>query len=233
MIYEIEERRLRVEFPATNEPLQAIVEGMNARKEENILSILGSGDQPLTMIEKGAIVTAVDWDLNQVIYANELIRHLKERRYNEFLLPRGQADEWEEPFLAVRYKYFSEAGRLDAIRSHLENLIIEESDVCKKFKTQRTRKWDKVYLSNAIHSIMAVYKKRDRPQKILEIFETIWGSLNSGGLVYISAMENITENIRVAGIPGFKIDKELSEKAGQHYPKDLRLTPGVYRKTIS
>lgn len=229
MIYEIEERQLSVGFPAANEPLQAIVEGMNARKGENILSILGSGDQPLTMIEKGAIVTAVDWDLSQVIYAKELIRLLKEGRYNEFLLPCGQADEWEEPFLAARHKYFSKAGRLDAIRSNLENLTIAESDICKMIKIQR---WDKVYLSNAIYYIMNYCGMQNRTQRILEIFGDIWCSLNSSGLMYVSAIEDVMENIGAAKILGFKIDKELSEKAKQHYPKGLRLTPGVYRKAI-
>ena len=43
-----------ISFPYTNENLEAIIKGMQINSEDYVLGIMGSGQQGLAMIEKGA-----------------------------------------------------------------------------------------------------------------------------------------------------------------------------------
>ena len=63
------EQIIEAEWIATNESLDAIINGMNLNSKDIVLSICGSGDIPFAIAPLVKKVIAVDGSLNQINYA--------------------------------------------------------------------------------------------------------------------------------------------------------------------
>ena len=72
-------------YTHTNENLDAIVEGLSICPEDKVLAVLGSGDQAFAMVERGALVHAVDLNFAQVLFAQKRINFIRDRKYDAFL----------------------------------------------------------------------------------------------------------------------------------------------------
>ena len=62
-----------ISFPYTNENLEAIIKGMQINSEDYVLGIMGSGQQGLAMIEKGAKADLIDYDFTQIEYFRKML----------------------------------------------------------------------------------------------------------------------------------------------------------------
>jgi len=142
----------------TNESVEAIVKGLDVRKDDRILAICGSGAQGFAMLEyvsEGKIV-AIDRKDKQLEHASRLKDMLQAKEFEKFsaahIAPRNNG-------------YFSNIPRLEKISSNINNIEFNYADLA-DFKEDI---FNKVYLSNATI----------KPQDIKNIVPV-------GGLVYIS-----------------------------------------------
>ena len=73
-----------VNFPCTNEAIPAVVDGLELKSDDIVVSILGSGDIPLAIAPHVKKVYALDRNHSQVKYAKKQINCLKEGNLGEF-----------------------------------------------------------------------------------------------------------------------------------------------------
>jgi S-adenosylmethionine:diacylglycerol 3-amino-3-carboxypropyl transferase len=126
----------QVKYVATNESLDAIIKGMEITPEDRILSICGSGDQSFAMLaENPKKIIAMDYNLDQIRYAEHRVNALKKKNYKEFLDEQGLLRKIEgvidlfvdvgqkakEGHIFARNKYFSEE-RLKNIKKNIRKI---------------------------------------------------------------------------------------------------------------
>jgi len=203
---------LEVTYISTNESLDAIMEGLDIKSKDRVLSIMGSGDQALAMLEKADFVDAVDSDDFQFHYFRDCIELLDCEKYEEFLSLKS----------VNSYGYFKSGERLEKISQRLGRLDIFNNNIFKM-----TDKYDKIYLSNAVGFV-----GDEEAWEIKGIFEMMDFYLNEGGLIYVANHRDLMSYGDF--LPeSLVIDKESSvlahsiEKNKNRY-EDWR--PAVYRK---
>jgi hypothetical protein len=187
-------------YSITNEKLEAILRGLEITPKDNILSICGSGDQPLALLEIAKEITTIDSELNQI----ELFKHRKEiilsREYSRFRNVYCGIAFYDLP---PRNEYFSDE-RLDRIRKNLDNSKIET--ICGNiFKKNLRKSFTKIYLSNALLFNDSFNKETEkRLRKISK-------RLSKGGLVYITDGDRVIE--RMYNFYPLQINEILTVKA--------------------
>ena len=107
-------------YLTTNESLEAIIIGLEVNPEDKVLTICGSGDQPLAFIEKTKNLTIVDHMERQIklfLYRKKI---LKSGKYSEFREIKSSEEDHISD-LQLRNKYFS-LKRLKRIEEKLRKL---------------------------------------------------------------------------------------------------------------
>lgn len=205
----------------TNESLDAIAKSMQLTREDNVLAILGSGDQAFALLEYAGSVVAMDDIQEQAAYAQGQKELISQGSFEQFLARRviNAPDAYKS-----MQEYFKSPGRLDSIRKRLNHLEIREGDI---FSDSPGNQFSKIYLSNAL----AYIPLKDNEQKMELLIE----KLKPSGLLYITEVWDITirpdspfHNIEHPFHEIMKIDAELTHIARAHQPK--RWTPVVYRR---
>ena len=130
-------------FTCTNESLEAIMLGLDISPGDTVLSICGSGDQAIAMIEKASIVRTVDVDSRQIRYAKSQITNLKEGMQSRFW---GDGT-WPVITNGNRNNYFFNRKRLAVITPRLDRIEFREGDIF-DLKNLQGLDLEKVYLSN-------------------------------------------------------------------------------------
>lgn len=158
----------RVLFYHTNESLDAITTGLDIRGNDRVLAIAGSGDQSFAMVERGAIVTALDRNSAQIDYMRARADALSKGDFEGFLK--------EELCFQKPQIRSSDEGRLQNIRDNLGNLkILDPKSVSDILSECPEGTFDKIYLSNV-----------GRPCMAGKLIVQALGCLAVGGLVYHS-----------------------------------------------
>lgn len=141
-------------FKFCNEDLRSVVSGIDPNENDAILSIGGSGDQALALLEFGCIVYCVDINEEQIAYIKSVARKLRKKKFDEFLdVPNDDIiscrlkEKIGVDYFSLRKKYFSKKGRLEKITSNLKNLRIVEGSM-NIFRFKSKVKFSKIYLSN-------------------------------------------------------------------------------------
>ncbi|MDI6738338.1 MAG: hypothetical protein QME12_07550 [Nanoarchaeota archaeon] len=153
-----------LDFPHTNEILEAIVSSMDLRKDDDVLAILGSGEQALAFAPLVNSVTAVDENHAQFDYAVSRIRAL-----NEFYGVIAFLGEWARLDKYNLGIYFA-GKKLEDAKKNAGKISFCLADIFNYPWEQE--KFSKAYLSNACRT--------------QEELERIAGKLRQPGLVYIA-----------------------------------------------
>ena len=159
---------LMLEYTTANESIESIIAGMDIKKEDRILAVCGSGDQAFALLEYAREVVAVDYNPVQIAYAQERKQKLQQWDVEEFM---GISFKW-------RTRYFKKKGRLERIRKKLDALSFLEGEIFSMAQNEG-RKFNKLYLSNAISYQSISYKEQEK------LIADTFASLNSGTLVYM------------------------------------------------
>ncbi|MCR4327446.1 MAG: hypothetical protein NUV46_02600 [Nanoarchaeota archaeon] len=135
-------------FRETNESLEAILYGMKIEPRDSVLGIMGSGQQGLAMVARGAKVTLFDYNEGQVRYFKKILDFLKNKKNSDA--------DCVEPILGFdpspRHSpknFFSNIENVKSIRQNIENLNFFEPVNLSKLSLQYPN-YNKVYLSNAL-----------------------------------------------------------------------------------
>lgn len=243
---------MKVVFPYTNESLDAIIAGLDVKKGDNILAVLGSGDQPFAMIAEGARVVAIDTSHLQIDYAKRRLECLKQGITEGFfgckdeikeLEKRGDRDaESEKKSAEQSDTYFKSERRMEKVLANMHNLSSIEGSILDKKVLQGG--FNKVYVSNVIEWHMRDLLEEFGCKDIVSMHKghvynlnMIGRSLNPGGLIYVSDSRSILTDrkIKEYGLgelekPEPEKDEELSAKATRLEKSELRWFPAVYRR---
>lgn len=229
-----------IAYPCTNENLAAIVNGLDVNENDTVVTILGSGDQGLALLEKAKRVIAVDLDPQQTEFVQQRISMLGDNSIDAFLNYKVDGlDKYEEDARAARDAYFLETGRLERIRGKLRQFEIVRDDI---ITVLRKGLHTKCYFSNAIGYLIT----EPFPEKTALLYTAACGDLEAalsrnGVLAYVSnadeiesakwSAENMEKRFFPNGVPrqwpSVEIDEELTEKATQH---EHFWEPAVYRR---
>lgn len=159
-----------VQYPCTNETLDAILNGMDVGEKDSIIAVGGSGDQAFALLEKAHSVTAVDRDPMQTRYIEIRADMLLNGDIDGFLCPAIRSDfgkgKSKEEIMEKYYypvagvvradkrdwermaNYFLQPGRIERIKANLGNLEIKKAnDFLDEIKEG---KFSKAYISNII-----------------------------------------------------------------------------------
>ncbi|MFA5887979.1 MAG: hypothetical protein WC852_04690 [Candidatus Nanoarchaeia archaeon] len=198
-----------VEYPYTNETLEAIMAGLDMQEGDRAFAICGSGDQAFALLEYADSVSAVDFDESQTEYAQERKNSLAKGRTDRFLWLGNDSEECTRQNMDGSIRYFETPGRLEKIGQRLDRLEIKTvKDFLDELQNSR---FTKVYLSNAI-----TFRQERSYESICEIAKRIAGSMEEGGLLYISDYDKLemARNYTEAFVRLNKTDR---------WPKDLVL----------
>lgn len=221
-----------------NESLEAITQGLQLEPKDRILTICGSADQALAMLEHTHNVLAVDTQTSQIEFAKQRVNLIREGRFEEFLIPnieKGMLTKWDKKKVAEykhnlagfhrrAYLYFKQPGRLQKIQERIESLEIKERDIF-NIKPEEGL-FTKIYLSNVL-----TYGRTHIPN-----FTRIRNLISRGGLLYISLTFALFNDIRYNCIARqlekyFEKDEQLSRIA-RDYEKSSRSfwDPSIFRR---
>jgi len=168
---EIEVPQGEVLYDFTNETLESVIGGLSPQPEDRVLSVAGSGDQALALLEYTSRVVAVDNKPWQMDYFKRRVDALRNGDYDGFRFLLGFRAEHCSQDLSA--SYFDDE-RLGAIRRKLDRLTLVEGDI---FDIKKLwGKFNKVYLSNALDHTGNAYDNMSRVAK----------AVNDGGLVYLT-----------------------------------------------
>ena len=224
---------MAVGYTYSNESLDAVIAGLEPERNDVILAVCGSGDQAIALSEYAGKVFATDINAEQLLLAMKRVQMLKQGKYDGFLHPTltgvfdGIANgkrlkEAEERVLSQRNAYFTQPGKLDAIRASLDHLEIslEPEDIIPKAMNETGH--TKVYLSNAIGFCCVA------PSEVRQLYlENIASMLPQGGLIYVSN-DDVVRSGAFKLPSNLSVDKRLTKAARDVESKDM--APGVYRR---
>lgn len=187
---------LELSYTCTNEPLGAIMFGLNIQPSDKVLAVAGSGDQALAMLETARFVKAVDTEQFQIDLFKQRVQALARGDYDAVLkvdafgscdgyISGTYSPEIAKFMLNARNKYFLEGNRLKKIQANLGNLVIADpEDILET--AQREEGFSKVYLSN----VLGYNGLND--WAISETLRNIALRLPTNGLIYVSNHDSLS-----------------------------------------
>jgi hypothetical protein len=213
-------------YVATNEDLKRITKSLDLDREDNVFAICGSGDQAFAMLEYANSVLAIDRNPKQVDFAQTRADYLREGRFDKFLFPFVSSDikritenrdsremvRGQRWLIKKRNRYFNREGRLNNIRSRLDNLSFDVGDFTETVQDQTA---SRIYISN-------MYDKYNQ-KNLKQDLNLLVRSLERRGLLFVT---RYTSLVREMGIPHpqLRLVKEVSSSVG------YRWVYGVYQK---
>jgi len=239
-------------YSCTNENLDAIMAGLNIGSVDRVLSVAGSGDQPLAMIEKAAHVFAVDSNLAQIDFVLARVKAIASGNYygaNCFIsrgcydgcIKGSKSSQNARELTKRRNTYFWDENRLDRIRAQLKGLEVKQGDILEL--VQDIRGFSKVYLSNVLGF---GYTSNMKEAWINELLSKVADGLPRDGLIYV-ANHNRVSFMALSGKNnrGIRLDKGFIEDSSflpsslcldkdltilaRNYERD-EWHPAIYRK---
>jgi hypothetical protein len=228
---------MTLRFDATNESLDAVIAGLNPKQGDNILAVLGSGDQACAMVAEGAKVYGVDINPDQVRYAGDRKGYVEKGDFASFLGTISGSN-------VHSHEYFKANNRLEKLAANMHNLTIAEGSVLDENLLRAG--FNKIYLSNVI-SYMHIHKFGDSKRtefahyNFVMALNKIAESIPAGCLVYVSDSHFIFSDkvIKKYGLnkitQSAKLEKDeiLSAEADKLEPKSGTCWdwhPAVYRR---
>lgn len=247
---------MNVAFPYTNETLDAIIAGLDVKQGDNILAVVGSGDQAFAMIAEGAKVVAIDTSQIQIDYAKKRLECLKQGitegffgckdKIKELEKLGGEYAESEKKYAEQSDMYFKSERRMEKVLANMHNLsIIERSILDKKLPLSC---FNKVYLSNVIEGHIRSFLEEFGCKNLFNMHQghvrtlNLLGSrVNPGCLIYVTDSNRIVSDKAIIEygygdrlgereVLDLEKDEELSAKAAGLEKSGLRWRPLVLRR---
>lgn len=187
-----------VDFLHTNEMLEAIVNGMDLQKDDDVLAILGSGEQALAIIPYVKSVTAVDNNIWQMSYAKKRLRNLQ----NPLKYMLGSLCRLDSYNFG---NYFSDE-RIIAARRRCGEISFVLADIF-NYPWEK-EKFSKAYLSNAC-----------RERKHLDAIAL---KLRNPGLIYVANGDCFSRMINSPLEEDWQLTAEANRKERYWHPKVFR-----------
>lgn len=239
---------MKVTFPCTNESLDAIIAGLDVKKGDNILAVLGSGDQAFAMIAEGARVVGIDTSELQIKYVNQRIECLRQGNLDEFLKYPQKDDKDEKDISAENCKrYFNSEGRNKRILENLQNLSIINGSILDDELPIGC--FNKIYISNVIEWHVRDFLEEFGCKNLFTMHQgyvrklnCIGSRVNPGCLIYatdshhIMAKTELEEYGYISWLKEYKAlelekDEELSAKAAKLQSGGvMKWWPAVFRR---
>jgi len=191
---------------------------LNPSKEDNILSICGSGDQAFLMVEKGAKVLAVDKNKLQIEYSQLRLKSLFKKDFEDFVIPKNNQfyspltykDSWGE---------YSKKLNLQNLIKNRKNINFLQGDIFNP--GVNLSKFNKIYLSNSVeHSVFV--------DNHLE--NDFFGKFNSGSRVYCVMHDSFNELFKNFKIPLLNSGFKRNISFPKNYGKDDTWNYFIYEK---
>jgi hypothetical protein len=216
-------------FPRTNESLAGIVRGLDVGPDDRVLSICGSGDQPLAILEKAESVAAIDVDSEQMAYAMARVDLIRLGKFSLFRYPDIftscgfwgliEALAYRETIVS---RHFT-PERLRNIQTRLHRLTACIGDIFEwhSHPDWIESKFDKVYLSNALDA----QPFSGNASSIISLFPIV----KQFGLIYVSDrfyVDLFAEAINTQ----LELDEGLTSVARRENADLINWNPGIYRK---
>jgi len=246
-------RDSKLEYPFTEERLEAIIAGLDINPKDIVLAVGGSGDQAFALLEKAKRVLVVDLNPSQIDYIQRRVKLLQDEDYKGFLeIPECEdGDGWGKSYrthlkkeLVLRNWYFTceKREKLDRIRENLSNLCIARMSVFEIPDAEGI--FSKIYLSNALgYKGLQGESVNDYgdAQNIMEQIRKVCTYLQCNGLIYMSG-NDVKITLGSQKLPkefGLELDEDLTALARElehectlpnKGDKEKNWVPAVYRK---
>jgi len=205
-------------WPRTNEHLPSIIAGLDVKPDDNIIAVLGSGDQALALLEHSQRVLAVDDNSEQIEYTKLKLKYLKSGDYKKFFKAReGSSQTHQFRGIDTSSSYLTKE-RLGSIRKNLKNLEIRKLDIVNAIQSKRG--FNKFYLSNALTCRPENPAKPIKLQRLssdpflMNALSNLQGELKiisynlpTNGLAYLA--EDVPYAVYYSGL---KIDQDLTSR---------------------
>lgn len=211
----------------TNESLVSIIRGLAINETDDIVSVLGSGDQAFAMLEFANSVLALDINELQAGYASNRAEALAEGDIERFFARRWYNDQ----DFRNSNKYFSKGSiistilpvksRTEKIRAKLGRLEIKHA--MNFLDEVREGRFSKAYLSNMLGWPGGGFEKREDRR---EFIRKLAPRLRSPGLIYIADAE---QNWCFGDVHEIEPDIERTKAANSCNRKEY-WDPAVYRR---
>jgi hypothetical protein len=193
--------KIDVKYPRTNEDLIAIIKGLDLNREDKVLAVAGSGDQPFAMLPYVKEVFAVDTNPNQIKFIQKRKDWLKFKEYNYFLeehldqLPTEifySSNKGDLPLDQRRRNILK--SKISKIKSKLDNLTLfsNQSIQNEKFIKQMHESnisFTKIYASNVFNSWWDSSSYSSSCNELIQLIKL----LSKEGLIYFSNGTEISE----------------------------------------
>lgn len=218
-----------IEYPCTNESIQAVLVGLTPCKNDVVISIAGSGDIPFAIAPYVKKVFAVDRDPEQIWFIKRQIE-LLQNRDPELFDPHKLLDslygiaDVSPGDLNRRRDYFFD--KLPTIKTSLSKIELIKGDIIQVLDeiSQRGVRFNKVYLSN-------VFEGHHGLSRSYLACQNCSAGLSLGGLVYEAYQNEKCDNLSLH--PDFEIDSKRTQQARRMERKfnpSGKWTPTVYKK---
>lgn len=195
-------------YEVTNESIPAIINGLELQAQDRVLSICGSGDSIFAIAELANQIVGIDRSPDQILYAKQREKYLKNKKFESFLSTSNQATSY---FVEARNKHFN-SQKCEKISSKLEGEVDIYWEVRDIFYLKNPKiLFDKIYLSNCLTYFGSDIKKINSDLRNIADF------LIKGGLIYVSDYDKINRfskhKLDFLNETRLILNKELSEKA--------------------
>jgi len=158
-----------VYFKWVNEILPAIMESLEPKETDEVLSICGSIDQPLAFLEYAKSVVAVDNQITQLEFAYDRLRHVKSRKFKKFRQHGIEPEETQHTLVLNRNKYFDDE-RLEKIAQKTDNLSFIEKNI--------------YHLDIDLYDVDIIYLSNAMTTGVLGLFDKIVDRVKPGTKIY-------------------------------------------------
>ncbi|MFA5888516.1 MAG: hypothetical protein WC852_07445 [Candidatus Nanoarchaeia archaeon] len=212
---------MKAPFTVTRESLAGIVKGMNICNRDDVLTVCASGDQAFALLEDAKSVAAVDIDPQQIGYAIERQKALKQGDISKFLSGERMLDG----LIGRRNAYFLEKGRLERIKEKIGSLELKAGDLM-QMPEERDR-FSKIYLSNVLEYVLD--ETSECKNICLVYLESAAKMLRKPGIICITSIMPHPDAIKEIIPANLVIDEKLTAKA-RGYDASL-FVPTVLRRT--
>lgn len=225
----------RLYFFASNESMDAIKTGIDAKPDDIVCSIGGSLDQALALLEIVSFVDVVDKNPTQIEYAKQLLKFLESGDYcsffdrTRFIASDGTVsypNKQTQKNIESTKEYFCDGDRIKKISEKLERICIHEPrDIF--VDGIPNKKYSKIYLSNALTPPNGNREINFRIQSILGNFTN---SLESGGIIYTSNHGRILRENPLSNFLPESLQIDLNLSASAQALEKPKWSPLSYRK---
>lgn len=224
-------------FPYSNETLDAIIKGLDVKDDDDIMGIGGSWDWAFAAIQYANSVTCIDYNAEQAGYAMKRAESLKAGDIGGFFpdCSDHEGNSWNRhKNTAKEYfsrntlmgKIFKSRSRLEIIRSRLDRIEFKVMRIEDFVKDMQGRKFSKAYLSNVFTYGLLYGGLLKHQHNQRDFIQMLAAKLRNPGIIYLSD----GGDFNLKHLYNAEEDRKLTEIARSIEKGVLNWRPAVFRR---